>query len=245
MHWKTGVGRCIYQHPHAEISVHQNLCYRWLIFANGPVQSLINRYQPHKPALEYVKPLIIPALYQPGATCLLGLGGAGVAHALAAATKTYRFMAIEHHPLVIQLAARYFMSARLTHLTIRAQDAAEFVSGTTERYQHLIIDLFNSQQFPAHCNNLAFFTACQTLLTPTGILAINTVSTHDLRRLLGYLHALFAHRIVLIPVAHTTNTIALAYNGSRVEPLLQLVRQAPGIKQLIWDAQWGYIAQLR
>jgi spermidine synthase len=244
MHWKTQHGRCIYSNTTENLSVHQNLFYRWLKFGDGPVQSMLNRYRPTKPALEYIKPLILTAQQQPGTTCLLGLGGGAVAHALSKRKPAFPMTAVEYNAHVITVATRYFMAKRLTGLHIVQQDAAEFVQHSTERYQHLIIDLFNARTFPEHCNTVAFFQACQALLTPEGFLAINIIGEPTLHHILSHLNLLFARRVLLIPVKNTSNIIALAYNGRNIQPLLQLVRTTPSIQQLVWDSEWGYVAHI-
>ena len=244
MNWKIFAKRCIYQDPRENIFVHQNILYRWLTFGNGPVQSLINRYRPERPALEYIKPLTLAVTQRPGDTCLFGLGGGCVAHALTTIPSPIHLDAVETNSQVIKIAQEYFQLKRIKKLTIIHQDAANFVQSSTMRYQHLLIDTYNEQQIPVQCNNLEFFKASQRRLLPDGFLAINIIGAKSLRPILAHLNQLFACRTLIIPVKHATNIVVLAYNGSEISPLLNLVRTAPSVKQLIWDSEWGYIAQL-
>ena len=80
--WKTFAGRCIYASPNGA-KVYQNLRYRWLTLGSDAIQTLLHRYQPQHFGLNYVNQLTFAAKHTPGDSCLLGLGGAGVAHALA------------------------------------------------------------------------------------------------------------------------------------------------------------------
>src|SRR5436189_600067 len=93
--WKTSLGLCLYE-SHSGYRVYQNAWYRWLTMGNRVLQTLINRRHPERGGLEYVTPLIQMTRAFPGDCCLLGLGGAGVAHALFPVLPNFRMIAVDN-----------------------------------------------------------------------------------------------------------------------------------------------------
>lgn len=243
MIWETLGGQCIYEIPnHAK--VYQNLRYRWLTLNSQAIQTLLNRKYPEKPGLKYAKHLSFAVQRLPAECCLLGLGGAGLAHALSPYLGDAPLLAIEHDKHIIAIAKRYFMTDRISNLIIQEDDAERFVTTTTKKYQHLMIDLFDAHSFPKHCHTESFFLNCQRLLLPEGILALNIANQNEQRPLFDHVRTLFQQRTVSCPVKGTSNVVVLASNSPSIQPLLTLLRSAPSLKCLIWDAEWGYIANL-
>ena len=141
--WKTLAGHCIYQ-TSTGTKVVQNPLFRWLEFNNSnALQTVLNRYRPEKPGLHYIKPLILAAELQPGSTCMLGLGGAGAAHALSPFLRSSQLTVIESNAEVIDLAARFFKVGNIANLTIIHQDANLYLQECRSQFQHLLVDLFD------------------------------------------------------------------------------------------------------
>jgi len=239
--WKTLSGHCIYK-TSEEVRVHQNHLYRWLTFGSDALHTLISRRHPEKPRLNYIHQLGFAAREKPGESCLLGLGGAGVAHALAPYLKDFALDAVENNPEIIEIASRFFMTERLTNLSVYHEDANDFVQKSSARYQHLMIDLYDAHSFPSHCNTHDFFVHCRELLFPKGILALNLTNVVEQRMLFDYIRDIFFERTVSLPVKGAANMIVLAYNGSTITPLLDLLKNSGRLKKLCWNAEWGCIA---
>ena len=243
MIWKTFAGRCIHRDTQHKIQVHQNLAYRWLTLGSDAIQSLISRRHPERHGLEYIQALTLAARINPGPSCLLGLGGAGVPHALSPYLKNHVLDAIENNLGVIEVCSRYFLTEQIKNLHSIHQDALVYVQNSTTRYQHLMIDLFNATSFPEHCNHAAFFGHCRRLLLPGGILAINLANHHEQRPVLMHIRAHFDQCTVAIPIKGTQNLVILASKSSSKKPLLNMLEKQ-GLKHLIWDSHWGYVASL-
>ncbi len=241
--WKTLGGRCIFQTP-SGVEVHQNLFYRWLNFGGDALQTLINRRHPEKISLGYIHQLAFAVRQQPAECCLLGLGGAGVAHALAPYLKESQILAVENNKEVIEIAKNYFMTKRIKNLSVTYQDANLFVQQCKTQYKHLLVDLYESRSFPEHCNNPDFFLYCQRLLLPDGILALNLTHSEEQWPIFNHLRDVFCQRTVSLPVKNAANLIVLAYNGKSVAPLLNLLKESGSLKELEWDTHWGCIAKI-
>lgn len=235
------MGRSIYKGLNGEL-VRQNLAYRWLTLGSDALQTLINRRNPERAGLQYIPALTMAAQLTPAPSCLLGLGGAGVAHALTPYFQTIRLDAIERSREVIEIAATYFMTEQLKHLHIIHQDAAYFAKNTSSYYQHVMVDLFNANTFPEHCNNSAFFGDCRRILLPEGILAVNLANMDEQWPIFSLIREHFSHCTVAIPIKGTANMVILAYKGNSAKPLLELCKRR--FHKLTWDSKWGCIAEL-
>ncbi len=241
--WKTIGGRCIYQSPSGS-KVYQNVLYRWLTLDSEAIQTLINRWYPQRYELGYVHHLTLAVREQPADCCLLGLGGAGVAHSLAPYLRNIQLLAVESDADIIGIAKTYFMTARLDHMSVIHQDADVFVRQCNRRYQHVMIDLFDAHSFPTHCNTRDFFAHCYRLLLPGGILALNLANLHEQWPIFNQLRENFQQRTVSMPVKGSANMVILACNSPSIAPLLDLLKKSHHLKKLSWDARWGCIAEI-
>lgn len=245
IYWKTMAGICVYRSDNG-LSIHQNFRYRWLIFHNQTkcLQTLIHRSHPYKPVLTYIKPFTYAARLQPGQTCLLGLGGGAVAHYLSKYLATYSLTAVEISDHIIDLAAEYFMINGLKNLAILHNDAHIFVSQSTQYFQHILIDVCSSAGYPEQCAHQDFFMNCKQLLVPNGVLALNLTHFSQELTILRALQIVFQYNTVCIPVKGTTNMIVLACHSRSI--LMDLLQHHNStIKKLIWDSQFGYMADIR
>jgi spermidine synthase len=242
--WRTLFGRIIYQSP-SGILVYQNLGYRWLTFGNEILQTLMNRRHPEYPALRYITPLVQMVLNRPGDCCILGLGGAGVAHALYPALNNSRIVAVDNSAEVIDIAARFFNTQRLPHFTMVHQSAANYVHASSAVYQHLVVDLHDAKDFPNECNHDAFFAHCKSRLLPGGVLAVNLLNVQNKKEVFQRIQTNFKDCTLTIPIQKTANTIIFAFNLLEPKDFLTTIQQAHFIQNLIWDPFWGYIGQVK
>ncbi len=243
LNWKTIAKRSIFEAPNGA-KVYQNLMYRWLTFDNRAIHTLINRYQPNHIELRYIHELTLAVRMKPGASCLLGLGGAGIAHALLPYLNEIPLHVVEYDQEIINIAARYFMTDRLKNMTIFHQDAAQFVANCNIYYPHLMVDLFDKHSFPENCNTKSFFKHCHRILEPEGIMAFNLANFNDHWSLFHRIREQFGQRTISLPVKGTANLIVLAYHGDSLSPLLELLKKSACLKLLTWDEKWGCIGKI-
>lgn len=244
MIWKTFAARCIYQ-SQSGTRVYENMIFRWLKFESKAIQTLINKYYPESPALHYIKPLIFMAQQFPSDCCLLGLGGAGAAHALAPFISPYKISAVEISPEIIDVASRFFMADTLSQLDIIQQDAFQFLEQTPRQFRHILVDLFNADQFPAHCTNAAFFALCHDRLSQDGILAVNLANSREQRPVFELMQQQFGHNMVSIPVGGCANLVILASNSDNKHFLRNFFKSHRQIKRMAWDTEWGNLVAIK
>jgi spermidine synthase len=243
MIWRTIGGRCIY-HSATGIRIFENYFFRWLKFDSEALQTLLFRLAPQYAGLNYVKTLVFLAKEMPGYSCMLGLGGGGVAHALSPFIANFPLTAIEYNQEVIQVAARFFRTEKLHNLNIIHSEANKFVSTSTQQFQHVIVDLFNANSFPASCYTQEFFAHCQRILNPGGFLAVNLANRHEQRPIFEMIKKQFCGATVAIPIKNCANLVIFACNSNKISPLLNLFKNSHQLKRLTWDETWGCVAHL-
>lgn len=240
--WKTFLGRCIYQSKNG-VEVFQNFLYRWLKFKGKAIQSLLNRYFPERPGLYYVNLLTLFVKLKPASCCMLGLGGAGIAHALS--PFNIPLTVVESESEIIRVAQRFFMLDQLTNLEIIHGQAERFVNQTKQSYHHLLIDLFNAENFPPECNTEQFFSDCKERLLPNGILAVNLANIKEQWPIFELIRNNFSHCTLSVSVKKSANIVIFATKGKSIDHLVEMLKHHKKLKRLFWDTKWGNVAEVR
>lgn len=105
---------------------------------------------------------------------LLGLGLGSVPFMLETVFhRHYHYTAIEYDETVADLAARYTLSRLESPVEIVTADAEVFVQVTEERYDLLIVDIFEDELTPPQFEAEGFLKNCAELLRPGGLLLFN------------------------------------------------------------------------
>jgi len=240
---KTWFGTCIYQSD-TGAKVHQNFFYRWLTLGGEELHSMINRRNPHLILLNYIHQLIFAVQEHPSEYCLLGLGGAGVIHALEGHSHQIKSVAVENNADIITIANSYFYTKSIKNLHIIQQDAAHYVQTCHRKFGHVLVDLFGKESFPAQCNTQEFFNHCKQLLLPNGFLAVNITDLKEESSILKHIRHTFSNKIVLLPVKRARNVIALCCNTDSLGYLIDMLTSSSHVKALSWDTNLGCIAHL-
>lgn len=233
--WQTKLGTCIYTSP-SGYKVYQNSFYRWLTLGSNALQTVISRRKPNKPVLHYLPALTLMARNYPGTTCLLGLGGAGVAWML----DPMPLIAVENSEEVIEIAEKFFMIENLQNLTICYANAQNYVEHCEKTFSHLIVDLYNAHHFPPECIHPKFFNDCERIIDKTGFLAINLANIKEQWPIFQLVKNQFQHTLV-IPIKHSANMVIIASNIDSKEIFMQKINNTAALKRIIWVDSWGFI----
>jgi spermidine synthase len=241
--WKTRFGRCIYQSS-SGFRVMQNPWFRWLTFAEDDLQTLMLRRHPERGGLHYIAPIVQMVLTSPGDCCMLGLGGAGIAHALFPGLANMNFTAVELNQEIIDIAQHFFYTDRIQNLNIVHQHADDFVQSSTKTFQHVIIDLHDGQHYPTACDHDVFFDHCKALLKTEGMLTVNLLNIHTQMARFQRIKMKFNLCTLIVPVAGTGNTLVFAFNVSNSRLFLEKLQSIPFLKGLTWHPSWGWMGYL-
>ncbi|MCW8418725.1 hypothetical protein OQJ18_04140 [Fluoribacter dumoffii] len=237
--WKTKYGICIYTSP-SGYKVYQNLCYRWLTLGSKALQTVMNRCNPQKPVLYYLPALTLMARHYSGDSCMLGLGGAGVAWML----KDVPLVAVDNSQEVIEIARRFFMIDRLSNLDVVHENAKDYIQTCKKKFSHLIVDLYNANHFPPECAQSDFFASCKKILTEEGFLAINLANIKEQYSIFQLVRTHFPHTLV-IPIRKSANMVILAAKHENKEFFMDKINQTSAFKRIIWVDAWGFVGDYK
>lgn len=241
--WKTYFGRCIYRS--SQVEVYDNGIYRWLTLGSSALQTVLYKRNPLKAGLYYIDPLILAAKLMPANCCLLGLGGGSVIHSLSPFLGEHRLTCVEYDEEIIEVAHRFFQISKYQSFDIVHQDASIYLKNSSQKYGHILVDLFDANHFPANCYQEEFFSYCKKSLTDDGLLAVNLANTHEQKPIFDWINQHFDGATLTIPVKGCANMIIFAANKSRIADFIDKIFETKQLKQLNWDAQWGKIAILK
>lgn len=240
--WKTKLGQCIYTSP-SGFKVYQNYWYRWLTLGSDTLQTVLNRRKPYKPVLDYVLPLTMLARSYPGQSCLLGLGGGAIPHLLYRDILNDPLTVVDYSKEIIQISCDYFYMNQLHPIHIIHQNAADFVRYTEDKFEHLIVDIYGDQHFPAECFNSDFFFNCKNKLSENGFLSINLANRNEQQPILQFIRQHFQFNTLLIPIKKSANVVIIASVNENTNNFLDKIRATKTLKRLFWIGDWGNIGE--
>lgn len=235
--WKTKWGKCIYVSP-SGYKVYQNFFYRWLTLGSNALQTVINRFNPQKPGLYYLPALTLMARKFPGNHCLLGLGGAGVAHMLSSKLPGHALIAVDSSDEVIQIAKQFFMTDRIPGLTIVHQNATDYIRDCNVNFKHLIIDLYDANNFPAECTHDDFFINCKNKLDEDGFIAVNLANYNEQWPIFQLIKKQFRNTLV-IPIKKSANMVIIAWKNENKKLFIDKISDSGEFKKIVWTDVWG------
>lgn len=127
-----------------------------------------------------------PALADGTRTLILGLAGGVGAMNVLHAWPGADILGVELDPVVVEVARARF---GLKDVRVAVADARRFVETATERYDVVIVDLYNGATIPFFTATREFFQAVERRLAPGGTAIMNIVSPADPSVLIGPLAA--------------------------------------------------------
>lgn len=109
---------------------------------------------------------------------LLGVAGGSVIKTLRNEYQNNgKITGVELDEKAITLANQYFGLNKIKNLEIIINDASEYVKKTSEKYDLIIIDIFQDKIMPDFLFSDSFITNTQQILTDNGIVLFNSITT--------------------------------------------------------------------
>jgi len=126
-----------------------------------------------------VAPLLAPGRNAPGAgrALIIGLAGGTTARGLAGTWAPGAIHGVELDPGVIRAARTHFDLDEISALTVFVADGRNFLAGSTDLYDLIVLDAYRGPYIPFHLTTREFFTSAREHLAPGGVLAVNVVYT--------------------------------------------------------------------
>lgn len=241
MRWKTLGARVLYEESD-HICIFDNYIYRWLTFGNRTFQTMVNRWHLSSPSLYYIKPFIRAAQILPGDICMLGLGGAGVAHALSPFLNEKKLTTIEIDESVIAIASQFFWADQIKNMEIIHEDALSFLRTENKKYAHLLIDIHGKSSFPEKAATPLFFKNVHERLKDDGIMVLNLATIPDQEKIIPMIREIFNDKTISIPVKRSANLITVAVKNAQSP--FEVFQKIFNIKEMIRHPLFGNIAFL-
>jgi len=145
-----------------------------ILLVDGVTQSGED-YRSHRAVPRYVSDMVDAITsYHPEAKDVLvvGLGGGNIVHALL--RKEFRVDVVEIDKKIKAVAETYFgIDPQKVRITL--DDGRRFVRTTQKKYDVVVLNTFNGENFPSHLLTKNFFTEVKNILNPGGVTALNFV----------------------------------------------------------------------
>ena len=114
------------------------------------------------------------ALNPEGKNCLVIGLGAGVIPAWYEA-QGVKTEVVDIDPTVVELARNYFDFNPA--IPVHVEDARYFLGSSSQRYDYIILDVFNGDTTPGHLLSIEAMRLAKQRLTPNGVLAVNLIGS--------------------------------------------------------------------
>lgn len=114
------------------------------------------------------------ALNPDGRNCLVIGLGAGLVPAWYEA-QGIKTEVVDIDPTVVEFARNYFDFNPL--IPVHIEDARYFLGSSTQRYDYIILDVFNGDTTPGHLLSIEAMRLAKQRLTPNGVLAVNLIGS--------------------------------------------------------------------
>ncbi len=232
-------GKCIHK-SHNGIYVYENKRYRWVLFNERFIQSLMDRKNPKKTVIPYLNTLRLFQNSHPGNTCLLGLGAGSLVHQLL--HPEYQLDIVEILPDMINVAVNFFYLPQSPQVKIHCQCANYFLQNHPEKFFHIIVDLGNENGFPEQLKHIDFFKNIYQRLHTNGFLAFNLCQFHDINVFKPLFKEIFGYYPLVIEV--DGNWLLFARKNQNKQSLVDFLQKKYYLKSLIWHPNYGEIAHL-
>jgi len=211
---------------HGTVEVVDDGYTRSLHFGNAVRQSATYLSRPADLVLPYTRAMMSSLLFMtsPSKVLLIGLGGGSIAKFLLHHFPHCTIVAVELRELVVKLAHSYFLLPEDQRLRIHIADGAGFVQdSTSDFYDLILIDAYDAAGMDDKMAEEQFLRACQALLNPDGLMAINLWGHGQphFSRVLRTLRDCFGARPLLLSAEGTTNVIAMALIQNNLKGMLK------------------------
>jgi len=140
-------------------------------------QSAMLLEDPWELRLRYSRFLALALAFQPEPkrVLILGLGGGSFPKRLYRDLPQIVVDAVDIDPEVLAIAKRYFRVPEDSRLRLHPRDGRRFVQETTEKYDLIFLDAYNSDTIPFHLTTREFYRELEARLAPGGVVVSNII----------------------------------------------------------------------
>jgi spermidine synthase len=202
-----------------------------LYFTLDQLQSRMCSSRPTQLEVDYTRTMMGFLMFnsRPANIAMIGLGGGSLLKFCYRHLPETRFTVLEINPQVIALRQEFEVPEDETRIAMICTDGADFVRDTSERFDVMLVDGFDSQgQAPSLCSQ-RFYDDCFKVLSPHGVMAANLHHDHpDHPVFTGRIRLAFDGNLLEIASKEKSNSILFASKGPRIS--MDELRQSDPLK---------------
>ncbi len=212
---------------------------RYLRFGYGAIQSAMTFRDPTALRVPYTAYLALGmAFTEPERLLVIGLAGGSVARFVRSVRPAVMVDVVELDPDVVHVAKRFFGVAAGPGFRIHVDDGRMFVKRTTERYDWVVLDAFQTDSLPHHLATAEFFREVKGILTPDGVLTMNVAPLGPGVLYLSIIRTLAEvfPQVYLFQVPERSNVVAVATSDGARRNGSEIAKAILELKSEIGDA---------
>ncbi|MDP2134227.1 MAG: fused MFS/spermidine synthase [Sulfuritalea sp.] len=205
---------------------------RYLHFGSSWIQGAMRIGRPFALELDYTREMMVPLLLHgddwPRKVLQVGLGAASVTKFLHRHRPQAKQTVIEIEPRVEAAARQFFkLPDDPARIEIRHGDGADFMAGSKQRYDLILVDGFDADARSGRLDTLPFYLDCRARLAQDGLLCVNLLSRRrDFSKSVKRLEEAFDGHAIAFPSCDSGNAIALGANAVAPAPSLDELKAA-------------------
>ncbi|AIL32813.1 spermine/spermidine synthase domain-containing protein [Basilea psittacipulmonis] len=188
---------------------------RYLHFASAYLQGAMRIRKPTELVWQYTQEMMSCLLFhEPSETSRIGILGLGAGSLVRFCLRHTRAMidVVEYNPAVTELCIESFMlPATDERLNYIHDDAKHYMKQEKNKYDILLVDLYDHQAKGPSCSSKLFYKSCYESLKPSGVMSVNLFANHSsFEKNLHRIHDSFKQQCFALPETPDGNCIVVA-----------------------------------
>lgn len=110
---------------------------------------------------------------KPQKVLILGFGGGGAARVINRRFPQAEIVGVEIDHVIVEIARKYFDLPQIENLNLVINDAVLFIKECQEKFDLILVDLYQGQKIPRECQTDEFLNDVRLLLAPEAVAIFN------------------------------------------------------------------------
>lgn len=203
---------------------------RSLYFGSRSLQSRMSLANPHELILPYTWHMVLALLINttPRNILIVGIGAGSFVRFFNHHFPKSQIDAVDYSPHIINAAKGYFQLPENNQISVYCADGCSFLQdNSSKQYDLVLIDAFDDQGMAPTVYSELFFSLCEKVLSPDGVISCNLWSDDKVRlQEIKTILATHSKSCLYLPVPNRGNIIAIAMPFEVPWPLICLKKKA-------------------
>ena len=213
------------------VDISEEAGVRYLHFGSEWIQGAMRLRKPDALELEYTREMMLGLLLRdvpwPRSALLIGLGAGSLTKFIHKNFPATRMTVVEIEPRVHAVAHQFFkLPTESERFQIVIGDGVEYMTAGKRRFDLILVDGFDENARAGALDSEAFYAACRTRLTNTGLVAVNLFGQRrGYKAGVARLERAFDKRVIVLPPGESGNVIGFGLGDESVSTTLEELRQ--------------------